>query len=148
MRHLHGQFRAAQPGPVRSRPGEGHRARGGAVGNRNFTGRIHPAVAHAYLASPAMVVAYALAGNVRIDVTSEPIGRAENGTDVTLADLWPSDEEIDALLAEHEATALGRDAHRELTTTRWQELEYPRGEHYRWDREAGSIRRPPFTDRS
>jgi len=115
-------------------------------GNRNFTGRIHPAIAHAYLASPAMVVAYALAGNVRIDVTRDPIGRAEDGTDVTLADLWPSDEEIDAMLAEHEAAALGRDAHRELTTTRWQELEYPRGEHYRWDGEAGSIRRPPFTD--
>ncbi|MBH0122335.1 aconitate hydratase AcnA [Rhodococcus sp. CX] len=115
-------------------------------GNRNFTGRIHPDVTHAYLASPALVVAYALAGNVRVDLSAEPLGHAEDGSPVTLADLWPDEQEIDALLAEHEAAALGRGADRALTTDRWEQLEYPHGEHYRWDGETGSIRRPPFTD--
>ncbi|UYP17926.1 aconitate hydratase AcnA [Rhodococcus sp. Z13] len=138
-------------GPLGPVPAASDRTEGTALaavlsGNRNFTGRIHPAVAHAYLASPAMVVAYALAGNVRVDLTNDPVGHREDGTAVTLADLWPSDEEIDALLAEHESAALGRGAQRELTTARWQELEYPRGEHYQWDGESGSIRRPPFTD--
>ncbi len=115
-------------------------------GNRNFTGRIHPEVAHAYLASPAMVVAYALAGNVRTNPETDPLGRAADGSPVVLADLWPDEQEIDDLLSAHEAASLGRGARRSLTTERWLALEHPRDDTYPWDGETGSIRRPPFTD--
>ncbi|GAB2470001.1 aconitate hydratase [Streptomyces incanus] len=115
-------------------------------GNRNFTGRIHPEVAHAYLASPAMVVAYALAGTVRTNLELEPLGHAADGSPIVLADLWPDESEIDELLSAHEAASLGRGARRPLTTERWLALEHPRDDTYPWDGEAGSIRRPPFTD--
>ncbi|MGX4691437.1 aconitate hydratase AcnA [Streptomyces sp. JNUCC 63] len=115
-------------------------------GNRNFTGRIHPEVAHAYLASPAMVVAYALAGNVRTNLEAEPLGHAADGSPVVLADLWPDEREIDDLLSAHEAASLGRGARQSLTTPRWLALDHPRDDTYPWDGEAGSIRRPPFTD--
>ncbi|WP_307824960.1 aconitate hydratase AcnA [Streptomyces sp. M2CJ-2] len=115
-------------------------------GNRNFTGRIHPEVAHAYLASPAMVVAYALAGNVRTNLEVDPLGHAADGSPIVLADLWPDEDEIDELLSAHEAASLGRGALRPLTTERWLALDHPRDDTYPWDGEAGSIRRPPFTD--
>ena len=70
-------------------------------GNRNFNGRIHPRVKDAYLASPALVVAYAIAGSIRIDVENEPLATDRDGRPVTLADLWPPDTEIDAMMRLH-----------------------------------------------
>ncbi|CAM5734415.1 aconitate hydratase AcnA [Streptomyces hirsutus] len=76
VRHLYGQLRALEPCPRCDGAGQGHRLAAVLSGNRNFTGRIHPEVAHAYLASPAMVVAYALAGNVRTNLEVDPLGHA------------------------------------------------------------------------
>ena len=70
-------------------------------GNRNFDGRIHPYVKEAFLASPALVVAYALAGTVRFDIENDSLGKDANGNDIKLADLWPSDAEIDAIEKEY-----------------------------------------------
>lgn len=70
-------------------------------GNRNFNGRVHPRVKEAFLASPALVVAYAIAGSIRIDIENEALAQDAAGRDVFLRDLWPSDEDIDATLAEH-----------------------------------------------
>src|SRR5699024_3527090 len=67
-------------------------------GNRNFDGRIHPYAKQAFLASPALVVAYAIAGTVRFDIEKDVLGIDQNGNPVTLKDIWPSDEEIDAIV--------------------------------------------------
>ena len=69
-------------------------------GNRNFDGRIHPYAKQAFLASPALVVAYAIAGTIRVDIESEPIGFDLDGKPVMLADIWPSDEEVDQVVSE------------------------------------------------
>ncbi len=66
-------------------------------GNRNFDGRIHPYVKEAFLASPALVVAYALAGSIRFDIETDSLGTDSNGNPITLKDLWPTDEEINAV---------------------------------------------------
>ncbi|MFP3457431.1 aconitase family protein, partial [Psychrobacter sp. SIMBA_152] len=67
-------------------------------GNRNFDGRIHPYAKQAFLASPPLVVAYAIAGTIRFDIEKDILGKDQQGNDVTLKDLWPSDEEIDAVI--------------------------------------------------
>ena len=68
-------------------------------GNRNFDGRIHPYAKQAFLASPPLVVAYAIAGTVRFDIEKDTLGKDKEGNPITLKDIWPSDEEIDALVA-------------------------------------------------
>ena len=68
-------------------------------GNRNFDGRIHPYVKEAFLASPALVVAYALAGSIRFDIENDSLGKDKDGNDIKLKDLWPSDKEIDEVLS-------------------------------------------------
>src|SRR5690606_30137892 len=115
-------------------------------GNRNFPGRIHPDVAESYLASPALVVAAALAGSLSVDLDTEPVGQTPDGTPVRLADLWPKQEEVDAIVRSFGDDALRRAATNSLTTQRWQELTYPDVEEYPWQGESGSIRRPPFAD--
>ncbi|WP_352284651.1 aconitase family protein, partial [Pseudoalteromonas sp. Q18-MNA-CIBAN-0097] len=67
-------------------------------GNRNFDGRIHPYAKQAFLASPPLVVAYAIAGTIRFDIEKGILGQDQQGNDITLKDLWPSDEEIDAVI--------------------------------------------------
>jgi aconitate hydratase len=115
-------------------------------GNRNFPGRVHPDVAHAYLASPAMVVAYALLGHVRADPQHEPLGSRPDGSPVRLTDLWPTDDEIDDLVVRHEGASLGRSATLPLFTPEWQRMRPVQGATYEWEGEAGTIRRPPFAD--
>src|SRR5579864_8495435 len=104
-------------------------------GNRNFEGRIHPLVRASYLASPPLVVAYALAGDVRRDLSKDPVGRDREGREVFLQDLWPSTEEIDAAIRgslrvemfEREyARIYDGDEH-------WQRMDAPTGPSYRWD---------------
>jgi aconitate hydratase len=117
-------------------------------GNRNFEGRIHPDVRMSYLASPPLVVAYALAGTMDIDLYSEPLGVGTTGEDVYLRDIWPTDTEIAEVL---------RDAIRpEMFTTdyadvftgdeRWTSLPIPEGKSYAWDEISTYVRRPPFLD--
>ena len=115
-------------------------------GNRNFEGRISPDVRANYLASPPLVVAYALAGTVDIDLTSDPIAQGHNGEDVYLSDIWPSDEEIDAIVAasvtsEHFVTQYGSvfegaDA--------WKEISAEGQAIFQWEDESTYIQEPPF----
>ncbi|MGW0003675.1 aconitate hydratase AcnA [Nocardia grenadensis] len=115
-------------------------------GNRNFPGRIHPDVTQTYLASPPMVVAAALAGRLGIELGSGALCTDAAGDPVTLADLWPSDDEIDSVVARFGRQALRRASVTSMATDRWLGMEYPVGEQYPWDGETGSIRRPPFTE--
>jgi aconitate hydratase len=115
-------------------------------GNRNFPGRIHPDVADSYLASPALVVAAALAGNIGTNLDTDALGHTPDGKAVRLSDLWPKQEEIDEIVREFGTDALRRAATNALTTRRWRELSCPDGPEYEWEDEAGSIRRPPFAD--
>ncbi|MBE3599784.1 MAG: aconitate hydratase AcnA [Limnochordaceae bacterium] len=115
-------------------------------GNRNFEGRVNPLVRANYLASPMLVVAYALAGRIDIDLTSEPLGTDPNGRPVYLRDIWPSQEEIartvDAALrpelfrAEYGSVFEGDE--------RWKGLPVPEGELYAWDPGSTYIQEPPF----
>ena len=117
-------------------------------GNRNFPGRIHPDVAHSYLASPPMVVALAIAGRTTLDVTTEPLGVDDNGCPVFLDEIWPSDEDIAAVVSANEHRSFGGSGSSLLTTPAWDHLPHPTGGGYEWDGEAGMIRRPPFADAS
>ena len=118
-------------------------------GNRNFEGRIHPAVRAAYLASPPLVVALALAGNVVTNLDADPIGNDRNGAPVYLRDLWPSDEEIAAAVAKAADASLYRSSYANLFAgdTRWQGLSVPTGRTYAWDPASTYIARPAFTEK-
>ncbi|MBV8527858.1 MAG: aconitate hydratase AcnA [Candidatus Dormibacteraeota bacterium] len=115
-------------------------------GNRNFEGRIHPQVRAAYLASPPLVVAYALAGRLDIDLTSEPLGSDTEGNPVYLNDLWPTRDEVAATVL----LALQREAFvREYARIfdgdeHWQRLPAPTGALFDWDAESTYVREPPF----
>ncbi len=116
-------------------------------GNRNFEGRIHPAVRAAYLASPPLVVALALAGNVAIDPTRDPIGVDRDGAAVHLADIWPTDDEIAAAVATAADPTLYSASYAGLFDgdARWQALEIPGGRTYAWSADSTYVARPEFT---
>lgn len=118
-------------------------------GNRNFEGRIHPAVRAAYLASPPLVVALALAGNVVTNLDVDPIGRDRNGAPVFLRDLWPSDDEIATAVAKAADASLYRKSYADLFAgdARWQGLSVPTGRTYAWDLASTYIARPAFTQK-
>ncbi len=114
-------------------------------GNRNFPGRVHPQIDDAFLASPPLVVAYALAGDAAIDIASDPIGHDAAGRAIRLADLWPSGEEIDAVLAHAvraDDFAPAYDAAE--ASAAWAALAAPSGALYPWHHDSTYLRRPPF----
>lgn len=115
-------------------------------GNRNFEARIHPAVRANYLASPPLVVAYALAGTVDIDLTTEPLGTRADGRPVYLQDLWPSENEVARLAAGALRPELFQGGYSEaLTGTEsWRALQAPEGALYAWDGDSTYVREPPF----
>ena len=115
-------------------------------GNRNFEGRINPLVKANYLASPPLVVAYALAGTMDIDLESEPIATGSEGQPVYLKDIWPSREEIDAAIAEAVEAEMFRRRYGSVfdANQEWNEIPVTAGELYRWDPESTYIREPPF----
>src|SRR5581483_7132557 len=117
-------------------------------GNRNFEARIHPEVKANYLASPPLVVAYALAGRMDIDLTTEPIGRDPDGNDVYLRDLWPSSAEIDETIAASVSGELFRGRYADVFTgdETWRALEIPSGDLYAWADDSTYVRRPPYFD--
>ncbi len=117
-------------------------------GNRNFEGRIHPQVRANYLASPPLVVAYALAGCMDIDLTTEPLGTDRSGNDVFLKDIWPTNAEIDAAVASSVTGALFRERYADVFTgdDRWRLLPVPTGERYAWDPKSEYVKRPPYFD--
>ena len=114
-------------------------------GNRNFEGRIHPQVKLSWLASPPLVVAYALAGTTRIDLTTEPLGSGRNGQPVYLKDIWPSNAEI-AELVKTVSAAMFRAKYADVFhgEPSWRELPVPEGETYAWSAASTYVREPSF----
>ena len=117
-------------------------------GNRNFEGRISPEVRANYLASPPLVVAYALAGRVDIDLYEEPLGEAPDGTPIYLKDVWPSREEIERTVSSVVRAEMFQTQYGDVFTgdQRWRELPIPVGDTYRWDASSTYVQRPPFFD--
>ncbi|HET8587301.1 MAG TPA: aconitate hydratase, partial [Candidatus Limnocylindria bacterium] len=115
-------------------------------GNRNFEGRIHPLARASYLASPPLVVAFALAGRVDIDLSSEPVGTDANGNDVFLADLWPSADEVNQVVAERVRSEIFQRNYASVFDgdDRWRSLPIPEGDRYAWDAESTYVALPPF----
>lgn len=115
-------------------------------GNRNFEGRVSPKIMRSYLASPALVVAYALAGSVTVDLTSEPLGRDQSGQPVYLRDLWPDDAEVSELAARHVAPAAYARARGSLRDgpPAWRDLDGPSGTRFPWDDRSTYFRRPSY----
>ncbi|MET7998991.1 aconitase family protein [Amycolatopsis sp. NPDC005232] len=117
-------------------------------GNRNFDGRINNDVSLNYLASPPLVVAYALAGSVKHDLTSEPLGVDADGEPVLLADLWPDDAEIDEVVRAHLTPELFREAYADVFggDQHWAGVPESDGHHFAWEPDSTYLRRPPFLD--
>ena len=117
-------------------------------GNRNFEGRIHPLARASYLASPPLVVAFALAGTVDTDLTTEPLGTGADGTPVFLADIWPSPEEIRTVIASSIDPELFLRTYAVVFEgdERWRALPIPAGDRYDWDARSTYIAKPPFFD--
>ena len=117
-------------------------------GNRNFEGRIHPLARASYLASPPLVVAFALAGRVDIDLTTEPLGTGTDGRPVYLADIWPEPEEIRTVIGESIDPELFRRTYATVFDgdDRWRALPIPSGDRYAWDAASTYVAKPPFVD--
>jgi len=115
-------------------------------GNRNFEGRIHPQVRANYLASPPLVVAYALAGRMDIDLATEPLGTGSDGKPVYLADVWPTNAEIDAAIAESVSEAAFRARYADVYAgdDNWRGLAVPTSERYAWDEKSEYVKKPPY----
>lgn len=115
-------------------------------GNRNFEGRINPDVKMNYLASPPLVVAYALAGTMEIDFVTEPIGVDNDGKDVFLADIWPSPQEIQSVMDDALRTEMFSDKYSSVFDgdQMWQELPTPTGDTFAWKDDSTYIRKPTF----
>lgn len=115
-------------------------------GNRNFEARIHSLVRANYLASPPLVVAYALAGSVGVDMKTEPLGRDAAGRPVYLADVWPAPEDVEKAVRRYVGAEVFRAAYSGDADAggSWQEIQAPRGALYRWDRKSTYIQNPPF----
>ncbi|MDN6865948.1 MULTISPECIES: aconitate hydratase AcnA [Pseudomonas] len=116
-------------------------------GNRNFEGRVHPLVKTNWLASPPLVVAYALAGTVRIDISSEPLGNDQQGNPVYLKDIWPSSQEIADAVAQV-STGMFHKEYAEVFAgdEQWQAIEVPQAATYVWQKDSTYIQHPPFFD--
>ncbi|MBP6309475.1 MAG: aconitate hydratase AcnA [Arenimonas sp.] len=117
-------------------------------GNRNFEGRVHAEIKMNYLASPPLVVAYALAGTVNIDLSTEPLGKDTTGNDVFLKDIWPSNQEIsDAIVS-----SIGPDMFKKnyadvfMGDSRWNQIASPEGESFAWSDDSTYIKNPPYFD--
>jgi aconitate hydratase len=117
-------------------------------GNRNFEARIHSEVKANYLASPPLVVAYALAGRMDLDLTTEPLGVGSDGEDVYLADIWPSPEEVRKTVAGTLGEQMFHETYADVFTgdDAWRELPVPEGELFAWDPDSTYVRRPPYFD--
>jgi aconitate hydratase len=115
-------------------------------GNRNFEGRIHPQVRANYLASPPLVVAYALAGRMDIDLTSEPLGTGGDGKPVYLKDIWPTNDEIARTVAECVSDEMFKRRYSDVFKgdENWAKLEVARSERYQWDPRSEYVKHPPY----
>jgi aconitate hydratase len=117
-------------------------------GNRNFEGRVHSEVRMNFLASPPLVVAYALAGTTDIDFASDPIGHGLEGQPVMLADIWPSATETNAVIAEHVTREMFKSRYADVFRgdALWQAVPVGTGGQFEWDAKSTYVRRPPYFD--
>jgi aconitate hydratase len=117
-------------------------------GNRNFEGRVHPEVKMNYLASPPLVVAYALAGRMDVDLVEDPLGEDSDGQPVYLRDLWPSQREIHDTIESAVQSDMFRASYAEVFEggPEWSELDVPEGDRYAWDPDSTYVKRPPYFD--
>src|SRR4051794_25342928 len=116
-------------------------------GNRNFEGRIHPEVKMNYLASPPLVVAYALAGRMDINLVEHPIGQDGSGGDVYLKDIWPTQKEIHELIESSVKSEMFRSSYGDTLfegDEEWQAVQVPEGDRYAWDDDSTYVKRPPY----
>lgn len=115
-------------------------------GNRNFEGRINPDVKANYLASPPLVIAYALAGNINVNLTKDPIGKGSNGKDVFLKDIWPTHEEINSILMSKLTSAMFKNRYSNVFDgdAHWQAIKVTEGEFFSWEPNSTYIRNPTF----
>jgi aconitate hydratase len=115
-------------------------------GNRNFEGRINPDVKMNYLASPPLVVAYALAGTMDLDLVNDPLGEGQDGEAVYLRDIWPSSEEVARVVEESLHSDMFRSSYSEVFAgdERWHSLDVPEGDRFAWDPDSTYVREPPY----
>src|SRR5208282_1130931 len=118
-------------------------------GNRNFEGRIHPQVKAAYLASPPLVVAYALAGRMDMDLVTEPIGSSSDGRPVYLKDIWPSAWEIQDIIDKNLSRQVFSKQYANVYEgdDQWKSLAVAAGELYRWEPESTYVKHPPYFEK-
>jgi aconitate hydratase len=115
-------------------------------GNRNFEGRIHPQVKMNFLASPPLVVAYAIAGNMKLDITKEPLGVGTDGKAVYLKDIWPTTKEIHELIAKHVTSAQFKSSYASVFEgdANWKAVATPKGENFTWSDDSTYVKHPPY----
>lgn len=115
-------------------------------GNRNFEGRINPDVKANYLASPPLVIAYALAGNINVNITKDPIGKSKDGKDVFLKDIWPTNDEISAVLNSKLTSEMFKKRYANVFDgdKHWQAIKTTEGDFFAWEPESTYIRNPTF----
>ena len=115
-------------------------------GNRNFEGRINPDIKMNYLASPPLVVAYAIAGTMDIDLVNDSLGTDGQGNDVYLKDIWPTEAEIDEIVASAIGAEMFTDSYADVFAgdQQWQSLPTPEGEIFEWDPDSTYVRKPPY----
>jgi aconitate hydratase len=115
-------------------------------GNRNFEGRVHPEIKMNFLASPPLVVAYALAGSLDIDITSEPLGQGKDGKPVYLTDIWPSTKDVAAAVGSSVDSAMFKKGYANvfLGDANWAAIKTPAGKIYSWDAKSTYVKNPPY----
>lgn len=115
-------------------------------GNRNFEGRVHPLTIASYLASPPLVVAYALAGTMNIDLGTDVIGKGHNGKDIYLKDIWPTHQEIKELIDQSINSKMFKDKYSEvfLGDKEWQDIKVTNTDTYNWSKDSTYINNPPY----
>ena len=117
-------------------------------GNRNFEGRVNPHVKANYLASPPLVVAYALAGTVNIDLSKDALGVGSEGKEIFLKDIWPTNEEINSIVGQHVSAEMFSQQYSNalLGPKEWQNIQTSEGDLYQWKEESTYVQKPPFFD--
>ncbi|MGA8256596.1 MAG: aconitate hydratase AcnA, partial [Nocardioides sp.] len=117
-------------------------------GNRNFEGRINPDIKMNYLASPPLVVAYALAGSMDLDLFGDPLGQDSDGNDVFLKDIWPSPAEVEQVIADSISSEMFGDSYSDVFAgdEQWRSLPTPEGKTFAWDEDSTYVRKPPYFD--
>ena len=117
-------------------------------GNRNFEGRINPDVKMNYLASPPLVVAYALAGSMDVDLFEDPLGQDSEGNDVYMKDIWPTAKEIEDVIAQAINSDMFGSNYQDVFAgdEQWRSLPTPEGDTFAWDEDSTYVRRPPYFD--